>query len=175
MRWAGSVPGMVTRGSWMAAGALGVAASASAFVRVAYDTRGWGVQSYRGRVIVSWWDATDPSLRSMPLGWYVNVHSPGLNWVPSSDMAGPPSRVGARGHCHIGVPIWMGIATVWMPAGLKWAVGRRRHLAGACVRCGYDLHGAPVDAAGVVKCPECGLACSIELMAQDVSGDRAGR
>jgi hypothetical protein len=77
---------------------------------------------------------------------YVSIASP-------SDELYTWFLIRARSETIVAVPYWMiGVATLLLPTA--WLIHRRalakRHVAGECVTCGYDLRASPD------RCPECG-------------------
>jgi hypothetical protein len=67
--------------------------------------------------------------------------TPGLIQQHESDWSGRLKPVSPQMTMHVvSFPLWLPALAAAIPAALLWRAGRRR-VAGACVKCGYDLSG----------------------------------
>ncbi len=82
-------------------------------------------------------------------------HFAGFGWDFATEQVTPPTVAVATAYRmrSVSIPFWFLTAACLTPAAVRvgrWAKHRRRHGAGHCQRCGYDLRASPG------RCPECG-------------------
>ena len=82
-------------------------------------------------------------------------HFAGFGWDSYTWQLTPPTVAVTSTYRvrSVSTPFWFLLAFCLTPAAVRigrWAARRRRHAAGHCQRCGYDLRATPD------RCPECG-------------------
>jgi hypothetical protein len=117
-----------------------------------------------------YWYGSDPVGTHTRSGWSTDAPLSRVELDESWADVGPLSALRPRwsvlgltyttkpGHLsELRVPLWLPAAlTFLMPAmrALRWKNRRRKHCAGLCLLCGYDLRATPN------RCPECGTIAS---------------
>jgi hypothetical protein len=97
-----------------------------------------------------------PPQPTVDSGPFVSVNRQGTQWRFAGFMYQPGSLNGPAPYCGLVVPLWefvVILAVMPVIRCISWRrrrISARRHRAGLCPNCGYDLRATPD------RCPECG-------------------